>query len=104
MVAGGSGRPDCLALFLVGKINELSAEERFERAFNANPAPALFCWLSDLRYTKATQDFLKMTGCTLDAVVGRSAYDLDAFENAPDKASVWKRCAQAVPSRRPRPL
>lgn len=85
VIAGGAGGPDCLVLFLIDRTNEANAEQRFERAFNANPAPALICRLSDLRHTRANPGFLSMTGYTAEDVVGRSAYDLDLLEDAPDK-------------------
>ena len=49
-----------------------SAEERFERTFNANPAPAVICRLDDLRYVKVNQGFLDLTGHARDDVLGRS--------------------------------
>lgn len=99
MVTGGAGGLDCLVLLLVDKTNEVSAEQRFERAFNANPAPAVICRLSDLRHTRANAGFLKMTGYTIEEVVGRSAYDLDLLENAPDKAAAVEalRTGQTIP-------
>jgi hypothetical protein len=43
-----AGDPDCLALVLQDATARFSAEERFERAFAANPASAVICRLSDL--------------------------------------------------------
>lgn len=86
-VAGEAGGPDCRVLFLTDRTGEASAEQRFERAFHANPAPALICRLGDLRHTRANPGFLKMTGYGIEDVVGRSAYDLDLLEDAPDKAA-----------------
>lgn len=63
-----------------------SAEERFERAFNANPAPALICRLSDLRYTRVKAGFLAMTGYRREDVLGRSVYELDILAGADGKS------------------
>jgi PAS domain-containing protein len=66
------GCPSCLALILKDVSDQFEAEERFERTFNANPAPAVITRLSDLRHVKVNHGFLEMTGHTRDAVIGRS--------------------------------
>jgi len=58
------------------------AEQRFEAAFNANPAPAVICRLADLRYVKVNPGFLEMTGYNRDDIVGHSAYELDVLSDA----------------------
>lgn len=63
----------------------LGAEARFERAFAANPAPALICRLADQRYIKVNSGFLAMTGYHKEAVVGRSAYEIDVLAGAKDR-------------------
>jgi PAS domain S-box-containing protein len=62
-----------------------SAEQRFEKTFNANPAPAVICRLSDLRYIKVNQGFVDMTGYARDQVIGASTYELDVLERAENK-------------------
>ncbi|MFG1350219.1 PAS domain-containing protein [Xanthobacter autotrophicus] len=62
-----------------------TAEERFERTFNANPAPAIICRLSDLRYVKVNQGFLEMTGYVREDIIGRSTYEVDVLEGAANK-------------------
>ncbi|MBN0735315.1 helix-turn-helix transcriptional regulator, partial [Pseudomonas aeruginosa] len=42
-------KPDCLVLILHDATEWDSAEQRFEKTFNANPAPAVICRLSDYR-------------------------------------------------------
>uniref|UniRef100_UPI001967752D FAD-dependent oxidoreductase n=1 Tax=Escherichia coli TaxID=562 RepID=UPI001967752D len=64
---------------------QFNAEQRFERTFAANPAPALICRLSDLRYVKVNQGFLDMTGLTRETVLGKSAYELDVLDGGDDK-------------------
>ncbi|HEY9274772.1 helix-turn-helix transcriptional regulator [Achromobacter sp.] len=76
---GGDGA-DYRVLILHDQTGQFNAEERFERAFGANPAPALICRLSDLRYVKVNQGFLEMTGYARDAILGKSAYDLDVLD------------------------
>jgi PAS domain S-box-containing protein len=86
ILTDSAGEPECLVLILVDKTDEINAEERFERAFNANPAPAIICRLSDLRYIKVNRGFLQMSGYARDQVVGRTVYDLDVLEHAEQKA------------------
>ena len=76
------GNPSCLALILKDVSDQFEAEERFERTFNANPAPAVITRLSDLRHVKVNHGFLEMTGHTRDAVIGRSVYEVDVLAGA----------------------
>lgn len=71
--------PQSLVLVVQDATERFSAEERFEKTFNANPAPALICRLSDLRYVKVNQGFLEMTGYSREDVIGRSVYELDVL-------------------------
>lgn len=80
-----AGDPDCLVLVLHDATERFSAEARFEKAFNANPAPAIICRLGDLRYVKVNQGFQEMTGYTREDVIGRSVYEIDVLENAENK-------------------
>jgi PAS domain S-box-containing protein len=75
-------RPESLVLVLRDVTEHIRAEERFERTFSANPAPAVICRLSDLRYVKVNQGFLEMTGYARDDVIGRSTYEIDVLEQA----------------------
>ncbi|MGU3538447.1 helix-turn-helix transcriptional regulator [Methylobacterium sp. A54F] len=76
------GRPSCLALILKDVTDQFEAEERFERTFNANPAPAVITRLSDLRHVRVNLGFLEMTGHTREAVIGRSVYEVDVLAGA----------------------
>ena len=76
------GTPDCLVLILDDETERYQAEDRFERAFNANPAPALIVRLRDLRHLRVNRGFLDMTGYEEDEVVGRSIYEVDVLEGA----------------------
>ncbi len=82
VLTNNDGDPDCLALILHDASEWASAEERFEKTFNANPAPAMICRLGDQRYIKVNQGFLEMTGYVREQVIGRSVYELDVFEGA----------------------
>jgi len=77
--------PDGLALIFTDVTDWASAEQRFEKAFNANPAPAVICRLDDLRYIRVNQGFLEMTGYERDDVIGRSTYELDVLNESERK-------------------
>ena len=74
--------PECLVLILDDETERYRAEERFERAFNANPAPALIVGLDDLRHLRVNRGFLEMTGFDERDIVGRSIYEVDILEGA----------------------
>ncbi|MCO8309329.1 helix-turn-helix transcriptional regulator [Pseudomonas mandelii] len=80
-----AGEPESLVLIMNDVTEWASAEQRFEKTFNANPAPAVICRLSDLRYIKVNQGFLEMTGYARDQVIGASTYELDVLERAENK-------------------
>jgi PAS domain S-box-containing protein len=85
------GEPDCLVLIIADATDWASAEQRFEKTFNANPAPAVICRLSDLRYIKVNQGFMEMTGYTREQVIGHSVYELDVLEKAENKELAIER-------------
>ena len=77
-----TGEPDRIVLVLDDFAEAMDAEQRFERMFSANPAPAVICRLSDLRFVKVNTGFLEMTGHRREDVIGRSIYDIDVLERA----------------------
>jgi len=76
------GQPDCLVLIIEDETERFSAEERFERTFGANPAPAIIVRLSDMRYVKVNQGFLEMTGYVREALISRSMHEIDVLQGA----------------------
>lgn len=91
-----AGKPELLVLILSDATEWASAEQRFEKTFNANPAPAVICRLSDLRYIKVNQGFLEMTGYNRDQVIGRSVYELDVLEQAERKELAIQRLGEGA--------
>ncbi|WP_242107185.1 helix-turn-helix transcriptional regulator [Luteimonas aquatica] len=81
-LADADGATESLVLVIKDLTDQYNANERFERAFDANPAPALICALSDLRYIKVNRGFREMTGIPADSILGRHLYDLDVLNNA----------------------
>ena len=90
VLTDADGHPDCLVLIVTDATDEMQAIDRFESAFNANPAPALICRISDLRFIRVNQGFLDMTGYGREAIIGRSVYDLDVMAGA-DKREIGKQ-------------
>ncbi len=76
------GKPDCLVLIINDETERFNAEERFEKTFNANPAPAIICRLDDLRYIKVNLGFKEMTGYAETDLIGRLLYDVDILQAA----------------------
>ncbi|MBX9931135.1 MAG: helix-turn-helix transcriptional regulator [Methylobacterium sp.] len=85
VITDAAGQPDCLVLVITDVTPQFEAEERFERTFNANPAPAVICRLSDLRHVKVNLGFLEMTGYRRDDVIGRSVYEVDVLSEAKNR-------------------
>ncbi|MGJ4855013.1 PAS domain S-box protein [Labrys sp. La1] len=82
VLVDATGNPESYVLVIEDLTERFTAEERFERTFAANPAPAIICRISDLRYVKVNQGFLEMTGYKREEVLGRSTYEIDVLENA----------------------
>lgn len=82
VLTDNAGEPESLVLIMDDVTEWAGAEQRFEKTFNANPAPAVICRLSDLRYIKVNAGFLEMTGYVRDQVIGASTYELDILDGA----------------------
>lgn len=77
-----AGLPDCLVMIINDETERFNAEERFEQAFNANPAPAVIVRLSDMRYVRVNHGFLELTGFEKENLIGRSVHDFDVLAGA----------------------
>ncbi len=85
------GMPDGVVLVLLDVTQRYGAEERFEKTFNANPAPALICSLADMRYVKVNQGFLQMTGHARRDVLGHGVHEVDVLGDAPERVDAEAR-------------
>ena len=94
-----AGQIDCLVVILNDETERFNAEERFERAFNANPAPAVIARLADMRYVKVNHGFLELTGYLHNAVIGRSMHEIDVLRGAErrDLAVARLHAGQTIP-------
>lgn len=79
-----------IVLVLLDVTQRYQAEERFERTFHANPAPAVICSLTDMRYVKVNQGFLQMTGHASSDVIGQPLSKVDVLGDAVRSADVRK--------------
>ncbi|HUA86399.1 MAG TPA: PAS domain S-box protein [Bryobacteraceae bacterium] len=66
------------------------AEERFYKAFHANPEPIAITTLPGDRYFDVNESFLRVTGCALEDVTGRSAGDFNFWQRPQDRAALLK--------------
>lgn len=81
-IVDASGQPDSLVMIGTDVTERASAQERFERAFASNPAPAVILQLENLSYIKVNRGFLDMTGYAADDVVGTAFPKLDVLRHA----------------------
>ena len=93
LVLDCDGKLECLALIICDATEAFEAEERFESMFNANPAPAVIVRLADLRYVRANEGFLELTGWNADQIIGRTLYEIDILSQAAEKDKTKARLA-----------
>lgn len=68
-------------------IDELrQSEERFSKAFRANPQPMSLTTITDGRYLDVNDSFLTMSGYTREEVIGHSSRDLAIWETPNHRA------------------
>ncbi|CAM5180164.1 HTH-type transcriptional regulator MalT [Castellaniella defragrans] len=91
VLSDAQGRPEGVVLVLLDVTERYSAEERFEKTFNTNPAPAVICSLEDMRYIKVNQGFLQMTGHGRQDVLDHSFGDVDVLGDSPQRAAAEER-------------
>lgn len=89
-----AGQPSCFVLIINDETERFNAEERFERAFGANPAPAIIARLSDMRYVKVNHGFLELTGFKRDELIGRSIHEFDVLAGA-ERRTLAVECLHA---------
>ena len=75
---------------LVGTAQDVTerkkAEERFYKAFNANPEPMTIANLSEGRYIDVNESFLRVTGHRREEVIGRTSLELQIWKAPEDRA------------------
>lgn len=76
---------ESLVLIMNDVTEQYDAQERFERAFASNPAPAIILRLDDSRFINVNRGFLEMTGYAREDVIRRHLHDLDFLRDAEDR-------------------
>jgi PAS domain S-box-containing protein len=75
---------------LVGTAQDITerkkAEERFYKAFNANPEPMTIATMSNGLYIDVNESFLRITGHRREEVIGHTSLDLHFWERPQDRA------------------
>ncbi len=62
-----------------------TSEERFSKAFRANPQPMSVTTLAEGRYVDVNESFLRMSGYTRDEIIGHTSSELRIFQDAADR-------------------
>ncbi|ERF82131.1 PAS domain S-box protein [Bradyrhizobium viridifuturi] len=94
VITDTKGNPDCLVLVIADVTERYAAEARFERTFNANPAPAFICRLADQILVKVNQGFLDMLGYARDDVFGRSLAEVGLLNGVEKAETIQERLAE----------
>ncbi len=91
VLADGDEQSECFVVILDDETERFNAEERFERAFGANPAPAIIARLADMRFVKVNHGFLELTGYKRTALIGHSMHEIDVLRGAEKRALAVER-------------
>jgi PAS domain S-box-containing protein len=91
VITDDSNVPDYLVLIVKDETERFRAEDRFESAFNANPAPAIICRVSDLCYVRVNPGFLEMTGYERKDLLGATFDRIDVLTDAQSRELALER-------------
>ena len=75
-------------------VDELKGEERFRKAFNANPEPATIATVDEGRYIDVNESFLRVTGYRREEVIGKTSLELNFWERPEDRAGLVEMLKQ----------
>lgn len=65
-----------------------ASEERFAKAFKANPQPMSVTTLAEGRFLDVNESFLAMTGFAREEVIGHTSSELRNYENSSDRQTL----------------
>jgi two-component system cell cycle sensor histidine kinase/response regulator CckA len=73
---------------------ELGSEEKFYKAFNANPEPITLATIAEGRYIDVNERFCQVTGYRRAEVIGRTFLELKFWDSADDRAKMIEQVQQ----------
>ncbi len=76
-----------------------SSEERFSKAFQANPIPLSIATLNEGRYIDVNESFLQVYGYSREEVIGRTATDLKIWLDPSQRAEIIRERQKRGPLR-----
>lgn len=91
VLTNADGQVEGVVLVIMDVTERYNAEERFEKTFQANPAPALICSLEDMRYIKVNQGFLQMTGYKRRDVLDQAFDEVDILGRSAHREEMTTR-------------
>lgn len=68
----------------------IESEQRFSKAFTANPQPMTVTTVPDGVYINVNDSFLAMSGYELEEVIGHTAVELNVWETASDRTAFFE--------------
>jgi len=67
-----------------------AAEEKFRKAFNANPEPVVIATVAEGRYIDVNESFLRATGYEREEVIGHTSSELGFWANLEDRKRLFE--------------
>jgi len=67
-----------------------AAEEKFHKAFDANPEPAIIATVAEGRYIDVNESFLRTTGYAREEVIGHTSRELGFWARAEDRKRLFE--------------
>ena len=83
-------------------IERKKAEDRFYKAFTANPEPITIATISEERYIDVNESFLRVTGFRRDEVIGRTSLELKFLGSTRRSHQAHRGARAPGPRSRPR--
>ena len=75
------------------------AEDRFQKAFHANPEPISIATVSEGRFIDMNESFLRVTGYRREEVIGRTSLELNIWSRPDDRDKLIDALANNIPVR-----
>jgi len=90
LVEGKGSAPAVAEETFVDITERRNAEEKFHKAFNANPEPITLATIPEGRYLDVNESFLRVTGYSREEVIGRTSTELKFWAQPEERATFLK--------------